>query len=114
VAEGLTTTDGQPVDLDQAEKQFHASMAAPDPAEPTHPAPPLKDPEAPYGRKADGTPRKRAPGPGRGKTGARVNSAPAQPAPDVLAARQRRAEGCQGSVPDRWRHDGYRSRSDRF
>jgi hypothetical protein len=65
MAEGLQTLDGQPVELAEAEREFHAAMAAPAQDEPAHAAPPKKDAEAPYGRKADGTPRKRAPGPGR-------------------------------------------------
>jgi hypothetical protein len=74
--EGLQTVDGKPVDLEQAEKQFHASMAAPSSDEPMAPAPPKVDHEAPYGRKADGTPRKRAPGPGRPPTARTTKQAP--------------------------------------
>jgi hypothetical protein len=65
MSEGLSTLDGKPVNLDEAERQFHASMAEPSPDEPAAAAPPRRDPDAPYGRKADGTPRKTAPGPGR-------------------------------------------------
>ncbi len=62
--EGLTTADGVAIDLDAAEQAFHRAMAAPEPDEPEAPAPPKRapaDPEAPFGRKVDGTP-KRAPG----------------------------------------------------
>ena len=54
MAEELLGPDGQPVDLDAAEADFHAAMAAPEPDEkPDYPAPPKKD----YGVKADGTPK---------------------------------------------------------
>lgn len=61
--EGLATEDGKVIDLDQAEAEFHRAMAAPEPDEPQAAAPPKRaaDPEAPYGRKVDGTPKK-APG----------------------------------------------------
>lgn len=62
--EGLATADGQAIDLDQAEADFHRAMAAPEPDEPIAPAPPKRapdDPDAPFGRKLDGTPKK-APG----------------------------------------------------
>ena len=63
MAEGLATADGQAIDLDAAEQDFHRAMAAPEPDEPEAPAPPKRtvDPDAPYGRKVDGTPKK-APG----------------------------------------------------
>lgn len=57
----LTDANGKPVDLDSAQTQFAAAMAAPETSEPTAPAPPTVDPAAPYGRRADGTPKK---GPG--------------------------------------------------
>ena len=62
--ETLSTADGQAIDLDEAEQQFAAAMAAPRSDEPEAPAPPKReptDPDAPYGRKVDGTPKK-APG----------------------------------------------------
>ena len=68
MAEGLSTADGKPVDVPPvgAEEGFAEVMAgaarAAD-AEPAQeiPAPPKRDPEAPYGRTKDGTPKK---GPG--------------------------------------------------
>jgi len=62
--EQLATADGRKVDLDDADRAFAAAMAAPRGDEPEAPAPPKRepvDPEAPFGRKVDGTP-KRAPG----------------------------------------------------
>jgi len=64
MAEGLATADGQKIDLDDVDREFAAAMAAPSSDEPEAPAPPDMppyDPEAPYGRKIDGTPKK-APG----------------------------------------------------
>lgn len=67
MAEQLTTGDGAVLDVpgvDEAERAFNAAMAAPEPTDPEAPAPPPKapeDPQAPYGRKADGSPKK---GPG--------------------------------------------------
>lgn len=79
--EGLATADGQAIDLDQAEADFHRAMAAPEPDEPIAPAPPKRAPaddEAPYGRKVDGTPKK-APG-GRPAKPRVTESKPAAPA----------------------------------
>lgn len=54
MAEELLGPDGQAVDLDAAEQQFHEAMAAPEPGEPPeYPAPPRRD----YGTKADGSPK---------------------------------------------------------
>lgn len=66
MAEGLATADGEKIDLDNVDvdQAFAAAMAAPSSDEPEAPAPPdmpPPDPEAPYGRKLDGTPKK-APG----------------------------------------------------
>lgn len=63
MAEGLQTAGGNVLDVPPAEmpREFAAAMAAPEPTDPQVPAPPAKDPEAPYGRKADGSPKK---GPG--------------------------------------------------
>jgi hypothetical protein len=64
MAEGLATADGQKIDLDNVEQEFAAAMAAPSADDPEAPAPPDMppyDPEAPYGRKVDGSPKK-APG----------------------------------------------------
>ena len=74
--EGLATADGRVLDLDDSERAFAAAMAAPSGDEPEHPAPPklAADPEAPYGRKVDGTPKK---APGGRPPKARVSAAPA-------------------------------------
>lgn len=58
--ETLATADGKPIDLDQTDAEFAKAMAAPRGDEPEAPAPPKReapDPEAPYGRTKDGTPR---------------------------------------------------------
>lgn len=63
--ETLATADGQKIDLDQTDAEFAKAMAAPSSADPQHPAPPKRPdatPEAPYGYKADGTPRRSAGG----------------------------------------------------
>jgi hypothetical protein len=62
--EGLATAEGERIDFDQTERKFAAAMAAPSPDDPEAPAPPdvpAADPEAPWGRTADGRP-KRKPG----------------------------------------------------
>lgn len=62
--EGLATADGETIDIDRVEQEFAAAMAAPAGDEAEAASPPdigLVDPEAPFGRKADGTPKK---GPG--------------------------------------------------
>lgn len=66
MAEGLTTPDGEKLDVPpvgdaDARAQFDKAMAAPEPGDPQVPAPPPKDPDAPYGRTKDGKPKK---GPG--------------------------------------------------
>lgn len=61
MAEGLATADGERVDLDATEQEFAAAMAAPAAGGPEQPEPPdigVIDPEAPFGRKLDGTPKK--------------------------------------------------------
>jgi len=40
--EGLSTEDGQAINLDAAEQEFARAMAAPEPDEPEHPAPPKR------------------------------------------------------------------------
>ena len=42
MAEGLATEDGTAIDLDAAEADFARAMAAPEPDEPEHPAPPKR------------------------------------------------------------------------
>jgi hypothetical protein len=84
MAETLTGPGGKPVPVDKDEQQFAAAMGAPEPGQALdRQAPKRRDneaphgrdadgrPKAPYGVKSDGTPRISAPGPGRGKTGAR-------------------------------------------
>jgi hypothetical protein len=84
MAETLTGPGGTPITVDPGEQQFQAAMAAPEPGQqPDYRAPRARDkeaphgreedgtPKAPFGRKPDGTPRVSAPGPGRGRTGAR-------------------------------------------
>lgn len=79
--EGLVTADGQAIDFEKSEAEFAKAMAAPPADAPEFPAPPKRDPAAPYGYKADGTPKKAA---GRPKSPARVQATtpklPAQPA----------------------------------
>jgi hypothetical protein len=115
MAETLTGPTGAQIPVDPGEQQFNAAMAAPEPGQgPDYPAPRARDKEAPHGRnddgtpkapfgfKADGTVRISAPGPGRGRTGARdarVTDKPAAPraatakpaAEDAESARARRA-----------------------
>ncbi len=92
------TVAGKPVDVDSAEREFHAAMAAPAADEPLAAAPPKRDADAPYGRKADGSARKRPAGPGRSR--ARTQSSPAVAAAGksetAAESRQRRAEGVAG------------------
>lgn len=60
--ETLQTADGQRLDLDDTDRTFAAAMAAPRADDPEHPAPPRHDPpdpDAPFGRKLDGTPKTR-------------------------------------------------------
>jgi hypothetical protein len=62
------TADGRELDADELARQFNAAMAAPEPDEPVAQGPPRVSrsaAEAPYGYKADGTPRHNRPGPGR-------------------------------------------------
>lgn len=64
MAEGLETADGETIDLDDTDREFAAAMAAPSGDDPEAPGPPdigPVDPDAPYGRKVDGSPKK-APG----------------------------------------------------
>lgn len=67
MGEGLQTADGKPVDVPAAGSeedlaaQFRLAMNAPEPDGETMPAPPAKDPDAPFGRTKDGKP-KRGPG----------------------------------------------------
>jgi hypothetical protein len=63
--EGLATADGERVsleaaELEKSEREFAAAMAAPGTDDPEFPAPPDigTDPEAPFGRRVDGSPKK--------------------------------------------------------
>jgi len=96
MAEQLLGPDGKPVDLDAAEQQFNEAMSAPAGGEkPDYPAPPHKDPEAPFGRLPDGTPRKRRAGPGRPR-----NDDKARTAKSVPAAARARGSGPAGPPGD--------------
>jgi hypothetical protein len=81
----LKDSTGAVIDVPTGEAEFHKAMAAPEPSGSTSggagaqvPAPPRVDPEAPYGRKVDGTP-KGGPGgrPPKHADKARVTTAPA-------------------------------------
>jgi hypothetical protein len=77
--EGLATEDGTALGLDPAEQEFARAMAAPEPDEPEHPAPPKRQQpagDAPYGYKADGTPKKAA---GRPRKARVTDAPPAEP-----------------------------------
>lgn len=60
MAEQLATAEGDPIDLEHVEREFAAAMAAPPADDPEAPAPPDigTDPEAPFGRRLDGKPKK--------------------------------------------------------
>lgn len=78
--EGLMTTDGTPVDVAPAgDADFRETMAAAAKLAdaPEMPAPAKKDPEAPFGRTKDGTPKKR---PGGRPAKPQVMAAPAKAA----------------------------------
>jgi hypothetical protein len=91
--------DGKPVDVAEAERQFHASMATPASDEPVAPAPPRVAPDAPFGTKADGEPRKRRAGPGRGNKSRTTATAPAKAKSESAEdAHARRTEGIQSSL----------------
>lgn len=88
MAEGLSTVDGEAIDIDTVEQEFAAAMAAPLADDPQAPAPPdlgPVDPEAPYGRTVDGKPKK---GPGgrpprdKARTTTKVIEPPQKPGKD--------------------------------
>lgn len=75
--EGMVGPGGQAIDIDAAEAAFAEAMAAPAAGEaPEYSAPPRRDPEAPYGRRVDGTPKAKPGQKGRsvGNEKARVRS----------------------------------------
>jgi hypothetical protein len=85
VPEGLSTEDGQAIDLDAAERDFARAMAAPEPDEPEAPAPPkrqeLTEEElgAKYGWTTGPNGERRAKrAKGRPRTQARLTEAPPQ------------------------------------
>jgi hypothetical protein len=103
VSEALKTPTGDIIALEDANVAFARAMAAPEPDEPAPPSPPRKDAEAPYGRRADGTPKK---GPGgrpakdrhdKPRTGPQQHS-PAKTPVDPAAVKALRVEGVKGLV----------------
>lgn len=96
--EGLATEDGTPIDLDSVEREFAAAMAAPAADEPEAPAPPDLppfDPEAPYGRKVDGTPKS-----GPGGRPPRKEKARTQPTPKGGPEKPSKSLAAPGPKPD--------------
>jgi len=92
--EGLKTPTGEKVDLDQ---EFAQAMAAPESDEPLAPAPPKKDPDAPYGFRADGKPRVRP----VGKTShdkPRIAKTAQAPSVSPQAVAKQRTEGVKGVI----------------
>jgi hypothetical protein len=110
--EQLLAEDGKviPLDPDGVDPEFARAMAAPAggaAAKPEYPAPPRRDPAAPHGRdskgeplapygyKADGTPRQVPAGPGKPPGKKTEHAQPTRPQPPAAAAgdvRARRAE----------------------
>lgn len=83
MAEGLRTAEGAPVAAPPVEQEFaalQAAQAAKADEEVEHAAPPKKDPEAPYGRTADGKPKK---GPGGRPPKRKAADAPRVAAPSA-------------------------------
>ncbi len=99
--EGLLTADGRAIDLENVDvdRQFAAAMAAPPADDPEAPAPPDVppfDPEAPYGRKIDGTPKVRPggrPPKERPRTTTKAAAAAADPKGKPAEAKPDYAEG---------------------
>jgi hypothetical protein len=84
MAEGLATPDGTTLNVapaGEASQEWATAMAAPGPD--SVQAPPKKDPDAPYGRTKDGTPKK-GPG-GRPSKADRAEQSRTAPAAAVLA-----------------------------
>lgn len=90
--EGVAGPDGKPVNVDQAAQQeFARAMSAPETDDEQAPAPPKRDKDAPYGYKADGTPRK-------GPQGRRPKDDDGSGAPRVKAPSPKQAAGPKASV----------------
>lgn len=88
--ETLTMPDGTPVDLPEAERDFHAAMAAPASDEPEHPAPPKVDQDA----KPKRSPTKSSK-PRTTKQAPKAKQAAAE-TPQAIA--ERRTDGVKGAV----------------
>jgi hypothetical protein len=84
--ETLTTADGAAVQLADGDVQFAAAMAAPRSDDPEAAPPPRIDPDAPYGRKADGSPRRSAGGRRAVKPRLTDAAEPAAPRPQAASA----------------------------
>jgi hypothetical protein len=82
MAESLSLPDGSRIDV-EASNASPAGEHQADPKEP--PAPPQRDPEAPYGRRADGSPKA-----GPGGRPPRPRPRVAESAPPVVTAQQRK------------------------
>jgi hypothetical protein len=90
VAEHLATAEGEPVDLGAVDAEFARAMAAPAAGDPEAPPPPEigADPEAPFGRKVDGTPKR-----GRGGRPPTRERARTEPGPAALSGPQKPGKG---------------------
>jgi hypothetical protein len=98
------TSDGKPVDSDPvsddqdfAQMMVGAAKAADSDSAKEAPAPPKKDPEAPYGRKDDGTPKKAAGRPRKDRA-----SQPRVQAPKQAQAKKDYTEDLTGLVQTLW------------
>lgn len=99
MGEGLSTAAGEPLGVPPADPspEFSAAMVQAAAAAGEYPPPPPRDPEAPFGRKADGTP-KRGPGgrPPKDKaTQPRVQAVPSPAAPGPGGPRPDYTQGLQ-------------------
>jgi hypothetical protein len=109
--EQLATAEGDPIDLEHVDREFAAAMAAPAADDPEAPPPPDigTDPEAPFGRRVDGQPKKGRGGrppkePSRTQTAPRELTGPPKPGKaggDPGAARDY-SEGLSGFAEVLW------------